>query len=133
MKSENEQTLTEFERAVLDKLLAGNHPVLAALRGQLASCRVSSRKFTGHGFFAKLDVDRESNAAVPVQRAKIRDVGAEIPELKYGAGFVLFVADGYLDVLEGFTYDEHWPRLVRDFTLMYARDRIENPGAIELS
>jgi hypothetical protein len=36
------------------------------------------------------------------------DVTATIEGLEHGAGFVLFVQDGVLDVLEGFSYDEPW-------------------------
>jgi hypothetical protein len=32
-----------------------------------------------------------------------------------GAGFVLFLQDGMLDMLEGFTYDGAWPDRVEAF------------------
>ena len=132
MSSYDDRGLTTFERAVLVKLLAGDHPVLAALRSQLASCRVRSREITGHGFFTNLDVDRKANTAAPVQKARIRDVGGEIRGLGHGAGFVVFVADGYLDFLEGFSYEEQWPQEITEFALMYERDRTKDAGAINL-
>ncbi len=48
--------LTELEQAVLDKLLAGNHPALAALRSQAVEGRVTRREYTGVGFFCDIDV-----------------------------------------------------------------------------
>jgi len=42
--------LNDFERAVLTKLLAGNHAILAALRAQLGAVKVEQREFTGVGF-----------------------------------------------------------------------------------
>lgn len=118
--SEHERSLTKLERAVMEKLLAGDQPVHVALRGQLDYCHVTSREFTGHGFFANLDVDRAvSSTPAPVQRIQIDNVGADISGLKYGAGFVLFVADGYLDFLEGFSYEEPWPTEISAFSLRY--------------
>jgi hypothetical protein len=48
--------LRPFEIRVLDMLLAGDHPVLAVLREQLASCWVVDRYWTGVGFFTTLRV-----------------------------------------------------------------------------
>jgi hypothetical protein len=51
-------TLNALESAVLDTLFAGDHPVLAALRTQLARSDVSSREFTGVGFFTHFAATR---------------------------------------------------------------------------
>lgn len=50
------EDLDEFERAVLEKLLAGDHPVLTALRAQAQAARLTSREYTGAGFFLTFDV-----------------------------------------------------------------------------
>lgn len=131
--SNDERRLNGFERAVLEKLLAGNHPVLSALRAQLGSCEVSSREFTGHGFFTNLKVDPSVEPAPTSRpRIQIRDVGGKISGLKYGAGFVLFVTEGYLDFLEGFSYEEPWPPEISEFSLAYEGQRAEDPGAVNL-
>jgi hypothetical protein len=130
--STDEGVLNAFERAVLEKLLDGNHPVLAALRTQFDSCHVSSREFTGVGFYTTLKVDRSVEPA-PTSRPRIQvvDVGGKISGLEHGAGFVLFVTDGYLDFLEGFSYDEPWPPKISEFSLHYERQRAKDPGAID--
>lgn len=116
--SKGGRLLNAFERAVLEKLLEGNHPVLASLRAQLYSCQVSGWESTGYGFFTNLKVDRSLKPA-PTSRPRIQivDVGGKIRGLKHGAGFVLFVTDGYLDFLEGFSYDEPWPPEISEFSL----------------
>jgi hypothetical protein len=50
----SQMELTELEKAVLRKLLTGRHPVLKALREQLAACWVSDRDYTGSGFHTDL-------------------------------------------------------------------------------
>jgi hypothetical protein len=48
--------MNELEHRVLKMLLAGDDPVLKALRLQLESAEVSDRKFTGAGFFMESHV-----------------------------------------------------------------------------
>jgi hypothetical protein len=109
--------LDTLEQAVLDKLLAGDHPVLTVLRLQTTMARVAGRKQTGVGFFCDFEVD-ESAPILPSD-FHIGDVFGELEGLAHGAGFVLFVRDGRLSMLEGFTFDEPWPQEVRGFKLAY--------------
>src|SRR5712692_181798 len=117
------ETMSPLERAVLEKLLAGDNPVLAALRRQLEVAGVGERDFTGVGFMTTLTVPEEAPRA-PVQSHVIRmgDVSAEIDGLKHSAGFLLYIQDGALDALEGYTYDEPWPDTIRRFTLKYTQE-----------
>lgn len=102
--------LTTFEAGLMEMLLAGDNPVLQTLRCQLRGSRVKSRELTGCGFFTYFGVDRSAAMAVSGHPSlRISDVDAVIPGLEHGAGFVLFVEDGYLDNLEGYSYDELWP------------------------
>lgn len=109
--------LTEFERAILTKLLDGEHPLLVELRKQLPICRVNRREQTGVGFFTHFD----TGAASPATNAKARfgDVVAEIDGLVHGAGFVLYVENGRLSTLEGYGYDEPWPSKITNYRLEY--------------
>ena len=110
--------MTPLERQVITTLLAHKHPVMDALRRQFDECRVASREFTGHGFFSTLVVaDGVEAAPVTLRQLDLGDVTATIDGLEHGAGFVLFVRDGVLDVLEGFAYDEPWPSAIGRFEI----------------
>jgi len=102
--------LNKIERLVLDKLLVGEHPALATLRHQVARCLVSKREFSGKGFFTEFQLPA-GETAVPTSRSRIRfgDVVAELHGVEGGAGFVLFVDDGYLVTLEGYVFVGAWP------------------------
>lgn len=101
--------LSPLEREVIATILAPDHPVMNALHAQLARCHVTSREPTGVGFFTWLGVAADVEPA-PVRPGTLdlADVVADIEGLEHGAGFVLFIEDGILDVLEGFSYDEPW-------------------------
>jgi hypothetical protein len=109
--------LNEFEQAVLDKLLAGSHPVLATLRQQLRQARLASRQYNSAGFYCDFEV--ESDAPMVVGNLHIGDVQAELEGLAHGAGFVLFIRAGRISMLEGYTYDEPWPEQIRGLSLKY--------------
>lgn len=93
--------------------LDGDDSVLSALRDQVSQVAVEQREFTGVGFFTQLKV---SEIATSLRgSARISDVSAELPGLRQGAGFVIFVDDGKLSSIEGFAYDEPWPVLIESF------------------
>jgi hypothetical protein len=101
--------LTEIETHALDMLLAGDRPELATLRAQLKSATVAKREFTGAGFFTHFAVPAELPRVESRSRFALGDLYAEVAGLAHAAGFVLFVNDGAIDVLECFIVDDHWP------------------------
>jgi hypothetical protein len=112
--------LNALEEAVLDMLLAGEHPALAKLRSQARKARLVGRELSGVGFFCNFAVEDD----VPSVGGdfQIADVHGELDGLSHGAGFVLFVCAGRLRMLEGFTFDEPWPPQVSGFRLQYDRE-----------
>jgi hypothetical protein len=112
--------LEPLEEAVLQKLLDGNHPVLAALRRQLAGLEVKERRLTGVGFFTVFSTtEGVPPAAVPPGGSPFGDVEATISGMEHGAGFLLWLSNGRIEKLEGYSYDEPWPYPVGEFSLRY--------------
>ena len=110
--------MNPLEREILEQLLRGAHPVLAALRSQLAEASVQKREFTGTGFVTEFLVPSESARATATERLIIGDVAGDVAGLPNGAGFLLFVSGGKLDMLEGYSYDATWEEgaaLLRSF------------------
>jgi hypothetical protein len=114
--------LNGVEQAVLDKLLFGDHPVLVTLRNQTRNARLIKREYTGVGFYCTFEVLPDSPLLEGKGNFEITDVNGETQGLEHGVGFVLFVRDGRLDTLEGFTFDEPWPASMRDLILRYSRE-----------
>ena len=108
-----------LERAVMDLLLAGDHPTLVVLRDQFSSSRVSRRQLTGVGFFTEIQVSDETPRVRDPASFVFGDVQAELEGLNHGAGFLLYVRNGVLHTLEGFTYDEPWPQQIVLRRLLY--------------
>jgi hypothetical protein len=112
--------LNPIEAAVLDKLLAGDSPVLDCLRLQRARLHVTKRDLTGVGFFTELAHPADVRRLDVPRRAQFCDVLADVDGLQHGAGFVLFIDDGLLVMLEGYALaNEPWPSRVEQFDLRY--------------
>jgi hypothetical protein len=109
--------LTPLERAVVDKLLDNSGEPFDTIRKQLSHATIVGRQFTGVGFFTEFAVASDAPVGRDLADISLGDVGAEIPGLKNGAGFLLFIRRGVVSTLEGYTYDETWPASTDDFTL----------------
>lgn len=114
------QDLNDLEKDVLAMLLSGEGDALRQLREQLAVCRVEERKLTGAGFVTELHIPEDVHPADEIQaRARVGDVVAELEGVEYGVGFVLFIRQGLLGTLEGYTFEEPWPESIAKYDLRY--------------
>jgi hypothetical protein len=119
--------LDALERALLDACLAGDHPLLAALREQAAVARIERREAQADGvrsFFALPD----TVAAVEPAAIHFSDVDPDIEGLDDGASTSLWVIGGRLAFLEVVAYDGAWPRAPRLLGLRYLREARIGPG-----
>ena len=89
-------------------LLDGEHSTLEVLRTQLAESTVTRLEWTGAGFFADFLIPE----TLPLSEPGDLTGGSAfltVEGLPHGAGCVLFVRNGVLDMLEGYTYgDGEW-------------------------
>jgi hypothetical protein len=88
-----------------------------ALSKQLKHLQSINVELTGVGFYAKFILDEKVEAVTEIAKSNFGGVQAEIPGVKNGCGFVLFVENGKIDTLEGYTYDEPWPSHFETYTL----------------
>jgi hypothetical protein len=99
----------EFEKIIMGKLLSGTDPILEILRTQYSTAEVKSREFTGTGFYTNFQLDKNLPKVTGKQNFHFGDLKVDIRGIRSGLGFVLFIADGYICYLEGYTYDDPWP------------------------
>jgi hypothetical protein len=107
-----------LERAVIDATLAGEHPVLAVLREQWTTARVTNRDFTGVGLYLTIEVASDA-ISVPIKRLLFGDVIVDLPHKNAAMGSLVYVEDGRLTCLEMYTFDMPWPEDVSGFVVKY--------------
>jgi hypothetical protein len=125
-------SLSLLEKAVLEKILSGDLPEMIKLRRQIEQCVVVKRELTGFGFYTTFSVSEDIPRS-PGFDTKIGDVVGEIEGLRNGAGFLLYIADGIIDMLEGYSYDEHWPLSFKNFQLKYTKGEERDWAALKKS
>src|SRR5436305_953785 len=109
--------MDQLEHHVLQMLLEGDDPLLAILRNQLEIATRAPREDSGVGFFTHFEVPEQAPRVPGKPSMQFGDVIAEMEGLRYGAGFVLFIKNGVLTMLEGYTYDEPWPETISRYEL----------------
>jgi len=102
------QPLDVFERAVLDTLLGGDHPVLEQLRAQAAVARVRARESSEFGQFTDLWIDDVDPIDFP-DRFAIDDHYARVEGVEDDVALLLHVVRGRLKTIEAFVPRPNWP------------------------
>jgi hypothetical protein len=106
-----------LETAVLDKLLAAPGEPSDTLRAQLAIASVSRREFTGVGFYTHFAIPSGAGVRLSSEDAELGPLLADHPDMEHGAGFLLFVREGIISLLEGYSHgDTAWPDDASQFT-----------------
>lgn len=100
--------LEEFEKQVMAGLLAGNDPLLAALREQYAAASVRDRERTATGFVTRFEVP---SSVPPIGRKLLHldDLQIELEGAQTPADTSVHVHNGRLRSLECFVYDGTFP------------------------
>lgn len=110
----------EFEKKLMEMLLAGDDPVLEGLRFQYRESTVEPATFTGAGFYTHFKIKPGVAPVAGGKTFQIGDINASFGDVSEAFGFILFIKNGYLLMLEGYTlsYDT-WPGDYANVTLVY--------------
>ena len=112
----------DFEKKLMLMLLAGNNFTLSELRFQYENSQVKFREFTGVGFFTHFSTKSEIKPLAK-RNFEFGDICGDLGGTKCAMGFFLFVRDGYLDWIEGFTFSiDEWPDNYFGVDLYYVDD-----------
>ncbi|HYH10515.1 MAG TPA: hypothetical protein VEK11_25950 [Thermoanaerobaculia bacterium] len=101
-------TLEEFETQIMAALLAGEEPILKALRVQYAAATVRDRERTATGFVTRFEVPP---SAPPIERKLLHldDLQVELEGVSTPVDASVHVFKGKLQSLECFVYDGTFP------------------------
>ncbi len=119
-----DNSFKRFERKVME-LIAKEKPEFAAkIMAQYNKCRIKSREFTGRGFYTDFEVTDLADSFGDGIKEPF-GLSITLPGVKYGAGFDLFVKNGFITMLEGYVYgDEEWPEKITEFKVIGKMDMI---------
>mgnify|MGYP000114844528 CR=1 FL=1 len=98
------RALWPIERAVLEAAAHDYQAAADGLRQQLAAAQVTDFENTGAGFFSTV---RVSPAAPRVaEKSPLDAATASVGSIEHGMGFLVFIENGYVSLIEGYTYGD---------------------------
>lgn len=101
--------LLDLTARLMPLLLAGDHPMSVLLREQYVRAAIREVELTGVGFFIEFEVPGDVARTDPANVTG-GNVHIEVEGLKHGIGCLLFVRDGVIATLVGYTFgDDEWP------------------------
>jgi hypothetical protein len=106
---------TEFERAVIEHIIEKDAP---KYKKHLRYLSVDRRENTDVGVYVYFNYSDTSILCSDENRTAGQSLYAEIEGLQWGAGFMLYIDDGQITMLESFCHGaESWPAQIRKFKL----------------
>jgi predicted transcriptional regulator len=102
--------LSNFEKLVLDAMISGDSEE-AMIREQLETAIVKSRDYSGVGLFTEIEVGANTPRLAKSNRyiEETPKIYLVHPELQAGAGALLWFTDGFVSMLECYSYEGKWP------------------------
>jgi hypothetical protein len=119
-------SLIQLEKILAEALLAGDDPMLEALRAQYATATVSKLNFTGVGFFAEFSVAEHIQRVSPLDFT-IGDVFFEFSNSENPAMAMLAIRNGVIDYLEAVTIYGDWPENMELRSISYGTRNPQSP------
>jgi hypothetical protein len=109
--------ITNLERQVIERFLQDTE--LQPLRRFANSEKISvvARDFTGPGFLTHIEPSDEVKLFADAVTLRWGNVGARLNSSKIETGYLVYVDNGYLTTLEGYTYGEDWPEQISSIEL----------------
>ena len=119
MSERNIAGFEQFEREVMEMIAKENPKYEAKIMAQYENAHVTGREFTGHGFFTNVEVTDPADSLGEGYDNQLGNLTVEFPGVKYGACFVLFIKNGFIEMLEGAVNgDDPWPEPITQYKLV---------------
>ena len=104
------EMLSTTERQIIREMIIGEFGCRSAFLDQLSTAWVENREFTGHGVFVNLRLPENVAPSGRLNREVSRGYPTNLAAPADIVGFTLFIRDGCLRFLEGYTFgDVDWP------------------------
>ena len=113
----NEQRLNRIESAALKRFLEVECPRVSLPEQVLGGLCLASREYTGTGFLTEIEKAPAAKVFEPGTSLRWSKLGARLDDEKLECGFLVYVDDGYLTGIEGYTYGEAWPGDIKSFEI----------------
>lgn len=99
----------EFEKIIITDIIEQYPEYKQKLQSQLERIIVQKRELSTYGFLTYYDVVAVEETLGDDKNLQLGKHQWNINGLNYGADFILWIKNGFISCLEGFSYNELWP------------------------
>ena len=108
--------LLDIEKQVIRQYLITKRASKNVVDEFFLSVNVKNREFSGVGFMSYLCTESAPVIDVELNSFNWGKVGIKINN-SIDTGYLLYIEGGYITAIEGYTYDEEWPKSVTKIEL----------------
>lgn len=102
----------KLERIIISSVLADQALKVAKSEVNYDAVVVENRELTGVGFLTEFERSEELKLFDDDVSFRWGKVGARLNTSKVETGYLVYVDDGYLTTIEGYTYGDEWPERI---------------------
>jgi hypothetical protein len=101
-------TLNELEKALIKNFLMHSGNFIEDDATFFSTISIKSREYTGVGFFTKFHQTEKLKINHEQKSSRLGNLGAKLNNA-IDTGYLFYIENGYLELIEGYTYDSDWP------------------------
>lgn len=116
---------TELEKLVIGRMLADSELQPVKQTVNFDAVEAVDRELTGAGFLTEFGRSEEMKLFDTGVSLRWGKVGARLNSSKVETGYLVYVDDGYVTTIEGYTYGEEWPDKVEEIELYELKPGME--------
>ena len=109
--------ITELEKIVIERMLVDRTLKPLKLAVDFDRVSIRDREFTGAGFLTEFERSEELKLFDDKTSLRWGKVGARLNASEIETGYLIYVDDGFLTTIEGYTYGEEWPHQIEQIDL----------------
>ena len=101
--------INEFEKIIITDIIEQYPEYKSKLRAQFEHAVVQKREFSKYGFSTDYAVEPPLKTLGDDVNLQLGKHQWNINGLRYGSDYILWITNGLISCLEGFSYEEPWP------------------------
>ena len=99
----------KFEKIIITDIIDQYPEYQSKLQAQFEKITVQKREFSAYGFSTYYVVTATEDTLGDGENLQLGKHQWKINGLQHGSDYILWIKNGLISCLEGFSYHEHWP------------------------
>ena len=115
-------TYDAFEKIIIEDIIQTYPEYAEKLARQYGSAAVVKRTINSPGFYTDYEIGDKTASLGDGVNLQLGENQWNINGLKHGSDYILWIKNGFISSLEGFSYDEPWPDEITNVSKIVKRE-----------